>query len=280
MRLQNTVKKYCTEKFYDWFAPNTEFYGKINPYAEVTNSGVSAMRRVLETLPEPLIPDSRVIVDVTGRIMIVGSRNIDYWQGEPIRYKYSTIPTTTLGSVGNIGAILEGTPSHLNVHGFPYFVRRELNDLQMSDHYSGYEIYVPKIFSFTRGNIYLVEDGTAYRYKTDTWIDGIGFCVGQAVKIEGALQSFDITTTGRDYDPVTDSYIETLVPDVACFVEPMSEDYDFVTPAFEEVKQGDKAISVLKSDVNVKVKDRIGPYIVVSVRDYGTWVTAHCRRTD
>jgi hypothetical protein len=132
---------------------------------------------------------------------------------------------------------------------------------------------MPNVFTFLRGNIF-VADGKYYRMKTDTWIDGIGFTVSQVVKLEDAIQQFDITTKTGVYDPVTDSYAGTVIPDVSCFVEPMIKDYEFVTPAFSEIEAGDKAISTLEV---VKVNDMFGSFRILSVREFGGWRTCHCR---
>ena len=277
MRLHDTVKRFCTETFEDATNPAVTFKGKVNPFSEVTNSGESAMRRVLETEPTTVIPASKVVKGPDGRTFILSKRNIDYWDGTPIRYKYSMVPVFEGGAYGSIGEILAGTPEIANVFGYPHFVRREILDQEMSDYLSGYDIYFPDTVNLKRGKIYLTESGTYYHLRTDTSVDGIGFLVAQGLKIEDPIKALDISIVSGSYDPVTDSYPRNPAIQVTVFVEPMIKDYEFVNPSFEDVEPGDKAISVLKSDITVNVNDMIDKYRILSIRDMGDFVTCHCR---
>jgi len=258
------------------------------------------MWRILDVASDVSVPNTRVIVDVNTRCYIVGKKNIDYWAGSTIRHKYMVIPTTTVGETGTIGQVLEGAMAETSVYCFVHFTRRNPITEERSDYLSSYDIYFPSIFGyqdvpwdneelfltepawyptvngFPAGNIFAT-GGNYYRLQTETHIDGAGFLAAQSLKIENPIQTFDIKKSSSSYDPVTDSYSSTTTSDVSCFVEVMLKDYDFVTPGFEDVKAGDKAISVLESDVEIEPNDFIGDYRVLSVRDMGTWRTAHCR---
>jgi hypothetical protein len=123
----------------------------------------------------------------------------------------------------------------------------------------------------------LTLEGKYYRLKTDTWADGAGFSVAQAILIENPLRTLSVVINGTAYNATTDSYVAGTPANVLCFVEPLREDYEFVSPAFESVKPGDKAISLLKAAATVKANDIVGDYKIVSVRDQGTWLTCHGR---
>ena len=277
MRLHDTVRRFSTETFLDVYDTSISFVGKIAPFAEIVNAGPSSQRRILEIAPDTVIPTTHVIISPDDEIFIVADRNADYWENELIRYKYPIVPITGNGSVGTIGEILGSTESDTDVYAHTFFVRRELYEVERSDFLSGYEIYFANVHSFNRGDIANL-GSEYYRLKTDTWIDGVGFSVVQAVKLESPIQSFNISSNSTVYDPVDDDYTVTPLTAVSTFVEPLEQDYEFVSPSFSEVEIGDKAISVLKSAApNLTVNDKIGTYRVISIRDHGNWVTCQSR---
>ena len=277
MRLKDTVSMFSTETFIDVFDSSTSFIGKVNPFAEVSNSGVSSQRRILETPVSEIIPPGRVIVSPSEETYIVADINHDYWHGEVIRHKYPILPVDLMGAAGDIGTTLSAAQPDLQVYAFPYFVRREINEVERSDFLSGYEIHFSKVKSFLRGDIIQLNNDF-YRLKTDTWLDGAGFSVAQAVKIENAVQSFDLSTSRNVYDSVTDSYGGTATSGADCFVEELEQDYEFVTVSFTGVEAGDKAISVLKTDATMTVNDLIGSHRVLGIRDFADYVTCQCRK--
>jgi len=276
MQLSDSVKYFSTETFTDAFDSSVTFKGLINPFSEVANSGASSQRRILDTTTDVVIPSGRVVISPSGEIFIVAAANHDYWKGSVLRHKYPLLPVTILGAAGDIGESITDTQSDLLVYCYPYFVRCELNEEERSDYLSGFELYFSQVKSYARGSI--VKLGTEYyRLKTDTWIDGAGFAVSQAVKLEAPIQTFDLKVGRGTYNATTDAYGETTVAGIECFVEPLRQDYEFVTPSFNEIDVGDKAITVLKADATMAVNDLIGTYRVLSVRDNGTWVTCQCR---
>lgn len=277
MRLHDCVPRFTTEIFTDVFTPFTEFEAKLNPFAEVANSGPSSQRRILETAPATVIPANRVVVAPTGQVFIVADKNIDFWNGTAIRHKYPILPTDGVGELGMIGELLAGAPSETTIYAYPYFVRREGDELEMSDYYGGFELYFPKTHAFLRGSVlHLLSE--YYRLKTDTWVEGAGFGMGQAVKLEDPMQTMDFTPVTGTYDPINDEYPTTPVADVAVFVEPLKQDYDFVTPSFEKIAVGDLAISMLTSVGAVKVGDHFDDYRVLSFRTFSTYYICQCRK--
>lgn len=276
MRLRDAVTYFSTESFSDAFDEDTTFVGKVNPFAEVANSGVASQRRILETPREEVIPASHVVVSPSSEKFVVAASNYDFWDGSVVRHKYPMLPVEVMGAVGSIGETLSATQPDAEVYAYPYFVRREMHDEERSDYLSGFEIYMAPGKSFFRSNI-LKLDTDYYRFKTDSWRDGAGFTAIQAVKIESPIQTFGLLTDRSTYDPVTDTYGSFEVIGVECFVEDLMQDYEFVTPSFTKIEIGDKAISILKTSADVGVNTLIGEYIVLSVRDQGDWVTCQCR---
>jgi len=298
VKLSSTVTRFSTEEFHDAYSASTTFMGRIEPYSESKNPGVSSQRRILEVAPDVVIPNTLVIMDSVSQPYIVaddnrnpwinseewnnnilfntGADTSDYWKGSVIRKKYPVMPTTTCGSLGTIGQLLSGSPEAESVFCYPYFTRRDSLAEEQSDFLGGYDLYFPNIYQISAGDIFNVGD-VYYRVIMDNAVDGVGFLLAPAVKLETPAQTFDIEVSGSTYDPVTDSYSSSSYLSVDCFVEPLSEDYKFVTPAFEKVEAGDKAISVLKSDVEVQINNLIGGYRILSTRDEGSYITCHCR---
>lgn len=268
MELLDAVDLFTTETFTDVITPTTSFKGKLAPFTEITNSGPSSERRILETLPTVTLPESRAVTSPAGQVFIAGYKNEDFWDGALIRNKYPVIPSRGVGIVGSAGEMLAvSIDMDYSVHSYPYFVRREILGQDQSDFLSGYEIYMPSPKFFVRGLVLWVND-EFYRLKTDTWIDGAGFSVAQAVKLETPLQNMDIVLSGTDIDPVTDSYPSTRLQNVKVFIESLLTNYDFVTPTFTGIEAGDKAISFLSNDVpGIKVNDQIGDYRIISLRE-------------
>lgn len=277
MELKDAVSLLSTEVFSDAFDGLTTFNGKVNPFSEITTSGETSRRRILETPVTEDIPASRVIESYHGEKFIVADANPDFWNGEYIRYKYPLLPVTQMGAVGTIGSTMSASQPDQQVYCYPYFVRREPLNEERSDYLSGYELYFPNVKKFNRGDI-LNLGSDYYRCKTDTWVGGAGYSIAQGVKLESPIQVFDIELQSGVYDPITDTFSPTTVPTVECFVEPLNQDYEFVSPSFVAIEAGDKAISVIKTAADPSVNDRIGDYRIQSIRDFGTWVTCQCRR--
>lgn len=276
MELRDAVTLFATESFIDVYSPSTVFSGKLNPFAEVTNSGSASQRRILETPDGVTIPIQRVIQSPSGEKFIVADANVDYWDGQVIRYKYPVYPVDTIGMVGSIGKTLAGTQPDTSVYAYPFYIGTAADVEEKSDYLSRFELYFSSVKVFYRGQI-LKFGADYYRFKSDTTVDGAGFAVAPAVKLETPMQVFTIKTSGTTYNSVTDTYVQMSYVGVTCFVEPLKQDYEFVTPSFTSIEAGDLAISVLKTVLTPAVNDVIGNYKVLSIRTASDYVTCQCR---
>lgn len=276
MQLKDCVSYFSTETFIDVFNSAVSFVGKVNPFSEVASSGLAARRRILETPVTEAIPTDRVIEAPSGEKYIVASSNTDFWNSEVVRIKYPVLPVEEVGTVGSVGEVLGGAPYDTTTYAFPFFSRPEKDVEESSESLTGHELYFSKAKRFVRSDI-LTLSGQYYRLKTDTWIDAAGFSVAHAVRLDYPIASFDVKYDREEYDPVTDAYPEISLSNVRCFIEPLRQDYEFVTPSFIGIEVGDIAISILSGDVVLKVNDTIGLYRVLGVRNYGIWNTYQCR---
>ena len=233
MRLKQTVTKFATEIFTDVYDPSVTFVGKIRIFSEVTNSGPATQRRILETPFGESIPSERVVAAPNGQIFIVADPNYDFWNNEPIRVKYPVLPPDGIFSAGSIAEVLTGTEPETQLYAYPYYVRRVPDETEQSDFFGGFELYFSKTKKFSAGTI-IHSDTDYFRLKVDSWIEGAGFSMAETVKLDNPVQVFDIAKNQNSYDPITDTYSPAVTSGVTCFVEPLRQDYQFSTPAFEK----------------------------------------------
>lgn len=277
MKLSQLVNKFSTELFYAVEDLSHSIKGHLSPYAEITNSGVSSSRRILETPVSEVPPLSRTVITPDGGSIFLSLAHKDYWMGNLVRLKYSTIPVTFEGHSGTIGAVLDEDLSVSKLYCYPYFVRRELDTEERSDYLSGFEIYFPPNISLDRGTI-ITAGRTYYLLKTDTWLDGVGFSVSQAIKLENPVQEIEIVTENENnFDPITETYTNNLPVNVKAFVMDMTDEYMFIHPSRIKPEIGDIAVSTVNTVYTLNVGDKLLDKTVLSVKDFGLYSTAHCR---
>lgn len=277
MDLRDVAKFFDTEVFKDYFGSST-FYGQVGPFAESTRSGPATPRRVLSVAPDVTIPTRKVVTMVnSGRHYIIGLLNEDYWQNTVIRKKYPMIPVETQARVGNVGTHLAGVGFSTDIFMFMMYVRRVPLEEESSLFYAGHEVYFSAYETIANDSI--IKFGNDYfRVKVASSIDGAGFGMCEAVKLDTPLGTVTYTKKGTVYDPVTDTYPPTVIAGVTAFIEPTRFNFLFTYPAFEKVEPGDKTISVLKTAVDVaKAGDTVGSRNVLAVRDGSTYWILHCR---
>jgi len=277
MDLRDAAKFFDKEIFKDYYSSST-FYGQVGPFAESTRSGPATPRRVLSVAPDVSIPARKVVKMVSsGRNYIVGILNEDYWFNGVIRKKYPMIPVDTQVRLGNVGTHLAGSGYSSDVFMFLTYVRRVPLEEESSLFYAGYEIHFSAYETVANDSI--IKFGNDYfRVKVAASIDGAGFGMCEAVKLESPMTTVTYTKKGTVYDPATDTHGSTVLAGVAAFIEPTRFNFLFTYPAFEKVEPGDKTVSVLKTAVNAaKAGDTVDARNVLAVRDASTYWVLHCR---
>jgi len=278
MDLFDAATYFDNEIFQDYFDDSVTFYGQMRPFTESTRSGPATQRRVLSVDPDISMPTRRVIKMVsTGKVYIVGARNEDYWFDEMIRKEYPTVPVNYQATVGNIGNFLSDTGLTENIFVFSTYVRRVPLEEESSLFFAGHEFYFSSVDVIPNDSLIRVS-GEYYRVKVPSSIDGAGFGMCEAVRLDAPMTTVTYTSKSAPYDPINDVYVPTILTGVAAFVEPLRFNFEFSYPSFDRVEPGDKAISVLKSAVAVaKVGDEVDDQTVLSVRDETTYWILHCR---
>lgn len=277
MDLKKAVERFGTETYADIYNLSSTFSGKISVFNEVTNSGESARRRVLETLPSVSIPSNRVIIR-NGETFIIGHGNHDEWRGEALRTKYPVLPILATSKVCSLNQILTNSlPSKL-VYGSINFTKNLSLELQESEVGSNFSFFFPYTETVNKGNIIVHNSNAYYRVRNVPYVDAAGFLVADCVYLESPVQSLLFSTSGG-YDPATDTIINPASSTIACFVEEAYLFYDKSSLRAEAVKPGDKSISC-KPVITPNPGNTLGSYTVLSVdTDTDGVFNCHCRLT-
>lgn len=271
--LHTVIRRFFVEAFTDPYTPlAAAIQGKVSVFNEVTNSGQSAPRRILETAPNVTIPSNNVVARGS-EYFIVGHKNVDQWRGTDIRFKYPILKTLYTAKVCSIFQIITNALPSRTVYGRPSFARDLSLELQESELQSTFSFFFPKTESVSKGQIVVYNSNEYYRVRGVPYVDNAGFLVADVVQIESPVQSLSFASTGG-YDPTTDVIAVASTTTVTSFVEEAYLFYDNTSERFEEIKPGDKCITC-KPATTPKTGDTIGGYRILAV-DPGTSAVSHC----
>lgn len=276
MNLHNSVKRFATESYTDPYSPlATAIKGRITVFNEVTNSGQSSRRRILELQPGVNIFSNNVI-DRSGEKFIVGYGNNDLWRGEIIRVKYPVLPIGAVSKVASVYQILTAALPTRNVYGHPIFTKDVTLEKQQSDIYSNLSFYLPRTESVAKGQIIVHNSNNYYRVRNAPFVDSAGFLVADVGLLESPLQSLVFISVGV-IDPVTDTVGAGAAQTLNGFIEEAYLYYDNTSERFAEIKPGDKVITI-KPTIDPKVNDAINSYRIISIEiDSDSCSICHCR---
>jgi hypothetical protein len=276
MNLDDVALFFNETTFQDTYGTAT-FEGQVLAFEDVTRSGSSSKRRILEVGPDVSLPTQLTITEESGQTYIVGSPAEDYFQSSVIRVKHVIIPTSETVDIRSIGEVLADSGGTEDVYvDFVQLKRTTVED--DSDRYVSFEALATSYYSIEGGDI-LTDGVTFYRSREDSWIDEAGFTRVETVRLDDPLQQLTVESQGGSYDPVTDDYTITSTPNVSCFVEHIQFDFQHVALGYPSLEDGDKAISFLKSQVpTVKAGDKVGDYVVKNISDETTFWTVQGRR--
>lgn len=275
MDLRKTVKRFATESYTDPYTVGaTALKGRITTFNEVTNSGQSARRRILELQPSYNMFSNRVIV-AGADTYIVGTGNDDYWKGNVIRVKYPLLPVGATSKVASVLQILTSAIPSRTVYAHPTFTKDISLEKQESDLYSNFTIFFSSAESVVKGQILIHGTTNYYRVRNVPFVDNAGFLVADTVFVESPVQTLNFSSTGG-YDPATDTIAVASTTSITAFVEEAYLHFDNTSERFSEIKPGDKAISI-KPVTTPKAGDKIGAYNILSIDTVNTVSVCHCR---
>lgn len=275
MTLKTVANIFHTVVFQDTYGTAT-LNGCLLPYTDSKRSSEISMRRILEVLPDVVLPEQLTLTEVsTGQVFILSAGSYDFWDSSVIRRKIPVTPVYNSYSVQTIAQVLAGAGGSLGVYASPSYIRK-INIQGQSDYADGFSIFFSPYYSFPSGVI-VYRDGEYYRLRQSTYADGLGFNVAEAVLLDSPVQAQSIKHI-TDYDPETESST-TSQKSVKTFVEPYDLDHSHIVIGFKEMGDGDQAVSVLKTDATMSVGDIVGiSGRVIAVVDNGSVWTCQVRR--
>lgn len=276
MNLHSTVSRFSTGTFTDPYDEGAEIVGAIRPFAEVTNSGPSSRRRVLETPPDQEMFANRVIY--TGEeYMIVGAENVDHWKGNVIRLKYPVLPCDFTSKLASVLQVITSTLPTRNTYAYPHYARGPIFDSESSQVFSAFTLYFSSAETVTKGMV-AVQGSNYYRIRSDSHLDGASFRVAEAIQVSSPVQSLSyIRKTG--YNPTTDTITNGSTTTVVAFVEDAYVAYDHTSERYAELKPGDKNITFLPTGGVPQAGETVGSYRILTIDTLtGPVYSCHCRR--
>ena len=276
MNLHATVSKLAWSKFIDPYTPTATLAGSVRPFAEMTNSGPSTRRRVLETPPDEVMFTDRVLSDGK-EIFLAGAANYDFWREEVIRIKYPVLPCDFTFKIATMLQILTNSLPSRNAYAYPHFTKGPVLDSESSKVFSAFTLYTSSIETIVKGNV-VVQGSKYYRVRSDPHLDGAGFQVAEVILVADPVQSLTyVRQTG--YNPSTDTITNGGSSTVTTFVEDAYISYDHTSERYADLKPGDKNITFKPTGGAPKAGETVGNYRILTLDTLSdTTFSCHCRR--
>lgn len=274
MNLHKTVQRFSTESISDPYGVGASFLGSIRPFNEITNSGPSSRRRILETVPTVAM-FTNYVVQHAGTIYIVGGKNTDSWRGEVIRSKYPILPCDVTGRIATVQQILTAAIPAKVVYAYPHFAKRAAVEDEESEVDSRFYLYMSMAETIAKGQI-VIQGSKYYRVQSDPHLDGALFQVVEALLLDSPVQTLTyVKATG--YNPATDTITNGTTAPVTSFVEDAYLCYDHTSERRALLKPGDRNITFNHASPPV-AGDTIGGYKILSIDTITGAFSCHCRR--
>lgn len=271
--LYDTATLANTTPFVDTFGSDV-IYGNILLYNDSTRSGSSAGRRIIKLAPDEVIPERRTLTNqLTGEIFLLSDPEYDAYRGKLIRAKYPAVraKAATKFTVNELLTSAVGQELHVDIN---YLKRTVYTDRSEID--PGVYVYFSNYYSVAYGEVITV-GSSYYKTRSVSRIDELGFHVVEAIQVTTPLQVVSVSAK-LGYDEVMDIDSYTEYSDVTVFLEPAVLDFVNTNRSSEKIEDGDKLISVSKTDVaSLTTGSLIGGYSVVSVSDKSDHWACHCR---
>lgn len=268
MTLGQAAKVFNKTLFTDLLGAN-HFYGQMLPFADNTRSGSTSRRRILEVAPATTVPET--IIDTTDLTKyITAFRSSDSYRGSTIRDKYPIVPADGTYTLNTIKGLLSETTGTVTIGAVNYNRREPVTD--SSTNLGGFLAVLPISVPATAGEV-LYHNGVYYRVMESSYLDPIGLLVFEVVRVQDAVQTLSVTT-GRTYDPISETYTGGSTTSGLCLVEDREKSFDLLRQDSSKDLAGDMSIFTLQA---CEVGDIIGEYQIISKRTEDTVNFLHCR---
>jgi len=274
MKLKNVSKFFDKTKAVDAYNSSYSFKCQVEPLDMYRTEGTRIKIRNMSTAPEVVIPARRVI-KIDDQAYIVSDSSLDHWSGEAIRSRYVLQGADHVVEIRTIAQVLE------NVPGVQAFASIDFNKYgtdkrDSSEYHPQYHIYFGKE---TVGEDVLIHTVDRNYLVKNSYLTPAGIVDALANELDDPVVQVTVST-GRSYNPVTDSYTATTVSVRAVLVR-WQEYFEYLTQGSTKYERGDAQLFVLPA-VQAKAGDTVSiggeDFRVLSHLDRSGYRSLHIRR--
>jgi len=274
MKLKNVSKFFDKTKAVDAYNSSYSFKCQVEPLDMYRTEGTRIKIRNMSTAPEVVIPARRVI-KIDDQAYIVSDSSLDHWSGEAIRSRYVLQGADHVVEIRTIAQVLENVPG---VQAFASidFNKYGTDERDSSEYHPQYHIYFGKE---TVGEDVLIHTVDRNYLVKNSYLTPAGIVDALANELDDPVVQVTVST-GRSYNPVTDSYTATTVSVRAVLVR-WQEYFEYLTQGSTKYERGDAQLFVLPA-VQAKAGDTVSiggeDFRVLSHLDRSGYRSLHIRR--
>lgn len=274
MKLKNVSKFFDKTKAVDAYNSRYSFKCQVEPLDMYRTEGTRIKIRNMSTAPGVTIPARRV-VKIDDQAYIVSDSSLDHWSGEAIRSRYVLQGADHVVEIRTISQVLEDVPG---VQAFASidFNKYGTDERDSSRYHPQYHIYFGKE---TVEEDYVVHTTSSNYLVKNSYLTPAGIVDALANELDDPVVQVTVST-GRTYDPVTDSYTATASSVRAVLVR-WQEYFEYLTQGSTKYERGDAQLFVLPS-VHAKAGDTVSisgeDFRVLSHLDKAGYRALHIRR--
>ena len=274
MKLKNVSKFFDKTKAVDAYNSRYSFKCQVEPLDMYRTEGTRIKIRNMSTAPGVTIPARRVI-KIDDQAYIVSDSSLDHWSGEAIRSRYVLQGADHVVEIRTIAQVLE------DVAGVQAFASIDFNkystdERDSSRYHPQYHIYFGKE---TVEEDAVIHTATSNYLVKNSYLTPAGIVDALANELDDPVVQVSVST-GRAYDPVTDSYT-TTTSSVRAILVRWQEYFEYLTQGSTKYERGDAQLFVLPS-VHAKAGDTVSisgeDFKVLSHLDRTEYRTLHIRR--
>lgn len=201
--IADVAKHFDDISAYDAYTGVLVFKGQFNTFDETDISGSTERKRTLSVAPGTVLP-TRKAINLFGEVWVIGSGNTDGIYDRPIRKAYWLKRSDDLATVRTPLQYLTGVAG-TSIYASMSYLKDTVNGVTDSQYDPFWEVFVADTESIPRGSIISVA-GKVLRVRT-SHRELSGFLLAQADQLdETNTVTMTVPTSGRVYDPVTDTY--------------------------------------------------------------------------
>ena len=274
MKLKNVSKFFDKTKAVDAYNSRYSFKCQVEPLDMYRTEGTRIKIRNMSTAPGVTIPARRVI-KIDDQAYIVSDSSLDHWSGEAIRSRYVLQGADHVVEIRTISQVLEDVPG-VQAYASIDFNKYGTDERDSSRYHPQYHIYFGKE---TVEEDYVVHTTSSNYLVKNSYLTPAGIVDALANELDDPVVQVSVST-GRSYDPVTDSYTATTSSARAVLVR-WQEYFEYLTQGSTKYERGDAQLFVLPA-VQAKAGDTVSlsgeDFKVLSHLDRTGYRTLHIRR--